>query len=335
MVAIKDQGRNDVWNGLEMNYANRRKAFLAIAFTGGLLNSQLPAPAENKVHTTNSLMQRIANSTQMPAEVRAFYLLKLAYGYLSDSNKGKAEAQYASVGTEQDGSHNSIARRWDAFLIPWTEQILVEGLSANHNNAALADAAIQKAVSQLDNSSNKSAKLKMYFIASLLFEKAGDTDGVKKCAKLLEETFQACERNSPTDEDERKGAISVLNLMSYCLIPVQISDFDPKLNPMKPQQVKQFTDKDFKESEKFRLRAVGIADRLPTQNHVRRKAHRDLTLWYMQLGKNELAEKQKQVLFELVGYKDDSVLYPQHEGCGQVVWWKKEKLQSGFDCGRG
>jgi hypothetical protein len=55
----------------------------------------------------------------------------------------------------------------------------------------------------------------------------------------------------------------------------------------------------------------------------------------MQMGKPELAERQKQVLFELVGVNDDSILYPQSIMCGQVAWWHPEKVEVGGACGMG
>jgi hypothetical protein len=124
--------------------------------------------------------------------------------------------------------------------------------------------------------------------------------------------------------------------MAYSLIPVNIPNLNPhdsiagRQTPLEP-----FTEKDFKESEKLKLRAVAMADRLDSKNHLRRKAHRDLALWYMQLGKNQLAQKEKQTLFELVGCEDDSILYPQAAGCGHVVWWKKERNIVTMGCGMG
>lgn len=99
-------------------------------------------------------------------------------------------------------------------------------------------------------------------------------------------------------------------------------------------KVARHSESDFQNSEAQMLRAVAIADKLDRTSHLRRTAHRDMTLWYSQLGKTEKAEQQKQELFELLGFKDDSILYPQDGGCGHVVWWRREKVGA-MGCGMG
>jgi hypothetical protein len=317
-----------------------RKALLAIAFAGGMLNSQLPALSDSKSESTDSVIQQIANSTQITPEVRAYYLLRLASRYLAGDDRAVAEAQFKSVGSEPSRSWLFINSRMDKTLASWADQISVGGRSTNHltkvkkeaepgsqsiadENSVLADTAIQKALIQLDKASENFATLNMYFIASRLFQEMGNTDGVRKCNTVLKKAFQSCEGNSLIDEEQIKAAASVLNSMANGLIPVYIQDV-----PWGRQtQVKSFTEKDFKESEKLKLRAVAMVDRLDTKNHLRRKAHRDLALWYMQFDKMEMAEKEKQTLFKLVGFEDDSVLYPQQAECGQLIWWQKEHRQ--------
>jgi hypothetical protein len=78
-----------------------------------------------------------------------------------------------------------------------------------------------------------------------------------------------------------------------------------------------------------------MADRLTAKTDTRRRIHRDLSLWYMQLGKVEKAEQQKQILFELVGRADDKLLYPAQVGCGGVVWWGDESKMLFGACGMG
>jgi hypothetical protein len=69
--------------------------------------------------------------------------------------------------------------------------------------------------------------------------------------------------------------------------------------------------KEFEESQRLRLRAIKMIDRLDAKHLVRWMAHRDLVLWYRELGKLDLAEKQQQIHFELVGLNDDRILYPK------------------------
>jgi hypothetical protein len=96
-----------------------------------------------------------------------------------------------------------------------------------------------------------------------------------------------------------------------------------------------FAEKDLYESEKLKLRAAAMADRLNSKSDIRRKAHRDLSLWYSRIGKIEVAEREKQILFELVGCKKDSILYPQSGMCGHLVWWNPEPVSFAERCGMG
>lgn len=312
--------------------STQRKALLAIAFAGGILNCSLPAISETDRKTesdSDSVIRQIANSTIMTPEVRAFYLLKLASVCLAGTKKGAAETQFATVANNQGQNQNAISARWETFLIPWAP--LPTFQSTDNETKTFADTATQMAITQLEKSSDKFAKLNMFFIGSQLFQHLGNTDGIRKCNRVLEESFLSCEGNSEIDEEQIRAASSVLNVIANTIVPVrvpQISEWERQL------QVKPFTEKEFKESELLKLRAIAMVDRLNSQSHVRRKAHRDLSLWYAQLGKNDLAEKEKQILFELVGSKDDSILYPQSAGCGHIVWWETKIKNSPF-CGMG
>jgi hypothetical protein len=121
-----------------------------------------------------------------------------------------------------------------------------------------------------------------------------------------------------------------LNSEAYGLISIVIPDIKPTST-----QAKSFTEEVFDTSEKLKLRAVAMTDRLDATNHLRRKAHRDLSLWYSQLGKTELAEKEKQTLLELVGTKDESILYPYVQMCGHLVWWRDPRSHDMMACGQG
>lgn len=318
----------------------RRKALLAILFVGGLLNSQLPALSDSKMESTDSVLDGIANNEKSATGARAFYLLKLASCYLNE-DRVLADSHFEWAAHDR----SSIAKFERDSLVPWAKELIVQ---INHDanptrtipgnppslasqNSALVEAAIEKALMQLNNVSDKFAKLNLYFIASRLYQEIGDADGMRKCGAVLEEAFKSCERNPLIDEQEISAASSVLNLMTYAIIPVEIPDMPHRLHP---NQV-PFKETDFDQSMNLRLRAVAMADRLPTTNDLRRRAHRDLALWYLQLGKTELAEKQKQILFEFVGCKDDRILYPTTIFCGREVWWETEKKTGQMGCGMG
>jgi len=334
----------------------RRKALLAIAFAGGVLNSQLPvlSQPETPSVTTDSVVQGIENNSNMTAVIRAFYLLRFASLYLTNSNKSAVEAQFAPMAHDKSARWLfSNPRRGDKLYTSWADQLSLEvhsikqrndanakmesnSLSNGIENSELADRVIQKALSHLDKAPEKFAQLNLYYIASLLFEKTGNTAGTKKCKKVLEEAFKACEQNTVVDEDQIKGLSSILNSKANAFVQVQIPDLNPidnRWNKQKP--VKPFTEMEFQESERLKLRSISLVDKLAVTSHIRRKAHRDLALWYMQLGKTELAEKQKEVLYELVGTKDESILYPRSAGCGHLIWWETQKAGFMGACGMG
>ncbi len=325
-----------------------RKALLAIAFAGSVLNSQLPALSENDVESTDSVIQRIDNNALMKPEIRAYWLMRLASAYLERGDKTKAEAQYQFV-----TKGPQTMWKWEAGLALWANQTSLRSSNPKNNNkndgigdshpvddesSVLANTAIKKALTQLEKTSNQFAKLNLYFIASRLFEKMGNAGEVRRCNEVLEGAFKSCEGSSPVDEQEVKAAYSVLDSMSYGLIPVQIPNLNPAENLFEAAQLKAvppFTDKDFEESERIKLRAEKIADRLAATNDLRRKAHRDLALWYMRLGKTAKSEQEKQILFGLVGIQDDHILYAIQGACGHLIWWTTENKERGLACGMG
>ncbi|MFX8414279.1 hypothetical protein ABTL42_19300, partial [Acinetobacter baumannii] len=79
-----------------------------------------------------------------------------------------------------------------------------------------------------------------------------------------------------------------------------------------------FTNDQFLESEKLRLRGLALLDRLDAKNQTRWRGHRDMVIWYRLLGKFGLAEKEKLTLFQLVGIWDDEILYPRGGVCGHL-----------------
>lgn len=323
---------------------NRRKAILAIAFASGLLGSLLPAQAEDNAQSVEDakLLQIQNEKISMPGK-RAFSLLLLAIG-LSDG-KDNWHAKW-TASQSQNSWFNRHPKAWDDLLVSWADRVAADGrpiypvslttkhdrpdkISISSQNRLTADKAIQEALMLADKSSSQFARLNVYFIASLLYKKTGNMDKMQNCNKFLEDAIQSCEENPTVDDEQIRAVSSVLNSMANAILPVYIPEF-----PLAKTANVSFTNADFKESEKLKRRAVELADRLDVTDHVRRKAHRDLALWYLQLGKSEWAEVEKSILFELVGKKDESILYPQSVGCGQIVWWQS-KTKGEMMCGMG
>lgn len=323
----------------------RKKTLLAIAFAGGMLNSQVTAFAEEP-RSTQTLIQNVENDSRMRPEVQAYYLLRISNSYLSNKDRTAVEAQYNSLHTI---GPRTIGR--DNFFVNWADQVSLQAQSAKvgvksqngdqtssdkipSENLKLAEQAAHSALKLAGKTSSRLTELNIYFIASQLFQMTGNKIEEQRCTRFFEDAIKACESKAPTIPEEAIAASSILNSMAYGKIPVRIPDYvDPRSS--RTPTVKPFTEEEFKSSEAFKLRSIAILDRLPSNNHDRRKAHRDLALWYETLGKNELAEQQKQVLFNLVGIRDESILNPQPAGCGSVVWWTIERIKHKFMCGVG
>lgn len=328
----------------------RKKAFLALLFAGGIIAAEppLPASAENKVAQTDDVIQHLVHNAAMKPEVRAANLLRLAWLYLTETPIIKVEMQFYNL--PADAWFLSNPEKWESSAQGWADLFSTESLqiasvvqtrtnqsqdskSDSKQRLNLANTAVQQAVTQLDIASGDFAKLNMYFIASKLFEKIGNLEGMKKCNKVLESAVLSCERNKEIDFEQIRAAASVLNLRANELVSIRIQD--PTYPWYSPVKQKPFTQKDFEDSERLKLKAANILDRLPNTEHVKRKAHRDLALWYKELGKKDKAEQQKQILFKLVGAKDDNILYPQKGRCGHLVWWETSRRASAGACGMG
>jgi hypothetical protein len=328
----------------------RRKVLLALAFAGGLQNTHLPSFCDNVSESSDLVVNQIANCAQATPEIRANWLLRLASSYLAGEDRISLDGQYRAMANAPEASFFRRNSTMEKDYVRWANTASLAEHVANHGpvatkgansssppiskeNLFLAGTAVQKALTQLDQTTDKFAKLNMYFIASRLFQKMGNAKNFQKCNTVLANAFESCEGKSQIDEILIKASSSVLNSMAYGLIPIEIPDARPPLET--PVHVASFAEKDLLESEKLKLRAVAMTDRLSASNDVRRRAHRDLSLWYSRIGKIEVAEREKQILFELVGCKKDSILYPQSGMCGHLVWWNPEPVSFAGDCGMG
>jgi hypothetical protein len=333
--------------------STRRKALLAIAFTGSMLVSQLSTLSQNETKPTsspvqpglsNTVVQHFVEGPHGTPEIRAYFLLTLAAGYLAGHDKKQLEEQYIGiVPTARNDRFFSRGGR-ENILVGWADKISSEECNpsnqlahkATTDAAALANHAIFKALQILESSSAKFEQLNMLFIASRLYKQSGNIEEMHRCDAALEQAIRTVEESSTVPEGTIKAASSVLNSMAYGIVPIHIPDQDPSKTHL-PREViiHQPSKKEIKESERLKLRALALVDRLPATDHVRRKAHRDLALWYVQVGKPVLAEKQKLILFQLVGFKSDYIMYGHPTGCGIVTWWDQNNKQFSFDCGMG
>lgn len=312
----------------------RAKALAALLFAGGLLVSSQPAFSESKVAVDDSTIQKIA-ATQITPEGRAYHLLRYFRAVQQSGNSPVLEENFHYL------NEPSYFFRESNILANWADELVaqkseVRKQSKSSKNTLVAEHALKQAIAQLNKSTKTSIKLHLFFIASLLAKQAGYTDIANGCDNYVSRTIDACEVGSSVDAELANAAVSVLNSKAYAIVPIQIAE--RKEIPGRKPQVKTGAPSAvaFNQAEKLKLKAVAIADRLPPEQHVRRKVHRDLSLWYKQLGKLQLAERQKKIVFELVGVDDDRILYPSSGMCGRLLWWQ---LASGdgerFKCGMG
>ncbi|MGD9683369.1 MAG: hypothetical protein AB7W16_19560 [Candidatus Obscuribacterales bacterium] len=329
----------------------RRKALLAIAFAGGLLGNQLPVLAEPAVEPSKSLIQELVSHSEVSPEERAYWLLRLAVSYLSDGNTPELGARYRQIVSNLVRRSRPLQKHSERMYVAWAEQISAGVMRADDGtkhkiewrtdarqdeSVVLADTAIRQALSQLDQTKEEFAKLHLYFIASRLLRMTGDRKAIQQCDREIEEFFQSCEGPSPAGEERIKAAVSVLNLMAYGIVPIHIPDLEwEERFGNRKGKIEPVSDRDVEESERLKLRSAAMVDKLPSDSHLRRKTHRDLALWYIKLGKTEKGEREKQILFGLVGCFEDRILYPKSPGCGRLIWWQVEPMAFMSNCGMG
>lgn len=133
--------------------------------------------------------------------------------------------------------------------------------------------------------------------------------------------------------------MSVLNAKAYGIIAVEIP-YHRQTSWTRGGHLglpeRPFTDIELAKCEALWLRSAALADKLNPTANTRRMVHRDLSLWYKLVGKNDEADRQKQILFNVIGQKNDKFLYPSQGICGALIWWTDPpKNAAAFGCGMG
>jgi hypothetical protein len=319
-----------------------KRALLAMVFASATLNSLLPALCENIETSPEAVIQEVASDSRVKSYFRSWLLLRLANYLLNGSDIAETAKQFKPV----EGAVDWPWKSFEPIFFYWTESLLggvsmpscdrkiVLASDSQKSKAAanaLANTAIDAAMTMNADTTNVYAKLHLFLTARCLYQKLENTSGVQRCDSSLDGAISACELSKSNDPELVRAATSVLNLMAYSIIPLQISVIQSQQEKFN----RPYTDSDFEACEKLKLRAVAIADRLDPTDDTRRKVHRDLALWYTQLGKLEKGQREKDVLFQLVGIKDESILYPVSRGCGSLVWWEPSVSTVQSLCGMG
>lgn len=334
----------------------RRRTLLALAFAGGTLQIPLSVAAENvKTASSDSVIERLDADSKISPELRAYYFLSYANSLLDGVQK-------EDVLNSEDLARREFLRiHTTSMYTEWRREITIltdfaardfkyqgqpTAIKVPAENTKLATSLIQAAIDNLSHCTDEISKLKLQFAASRLLKKTGDIDASSQINTTVWKTIKSCEEgNEKPDAVRILAAYELLNTLANAKVSIQIPDTVRPKQPegtvnankilLSAQSKLVFDEKDVKESEALKKKAIKIIDQLDKNDHTRRKAHRDLVLWYGALGKEVEADKEKQVLFDLVGIHDDRILFPCQGPCPGAVWWVVEMSENAYSCGRG
>ena len=300
----------------------RKKALIALAFAGGLANtfSFTPGIAQNTAKPMDNGPAKHLPQMQNIPEVQALFLLIFANSLLNGSSVEQADKQYTAASADVSDAWNP--RNRPSLYFSFAEQVSSESIkeqpALDKKATKLADQKIEEALSRLENATDAVGKLDLLYAASCLDKRLGNAKRAKLSEDKVDAIIADCEdAKTKLDRWQASAAISVLDARAFKIIPIHISDFEPLTNIRQAT----YTDEQVQEAEKYKLRALAIADRLPTTEHVRRKAHRDMTFWYRILDKPVQGELQMQEVFNLTGSTDEDILNPSKGSSGELVWW--------------
>ena len=277
-----------------------KKSFVAVLFASGMLNSSLLAFSDVETVSSESVVKGIAGNTAYDAKARAYYLFRFA-SRLADVTDEKAVVNQFRFLTKDASKYYG----WESGLETWTRQICYANHETDANvgkffrpftpaeNVILATTSAREAIKLLESASDEFVKLNLYFVASGLFRKLGENKDAEKCKTIVENAVRACESDQKSGDGKIRAVSSMLNSEAYGFISVQVSEVNPSVTSAgvpkgryydfwsPPVEAEIYEEKDFHDSENLKRRAILLADRLPKTDDLRRKAHRDMALWYL------------------------------------------------------
>ncbi|MCA9817678.1 MAG: hypothetical protein H6677_10605 [Candidatus Obscuribacterales bacterium] len=326
--------------------AIKRRALMAILLAGGLVNTPVPVsalPESNPGDSDKQIFEKVARNTRLPSSERAYHLLLVAGALLNGSSSDELAKNYKQYTENGSGGFSyRINRHFKSSLRSLADQAAQKDLivgkansSLSQKNFALAKSVMLEAFPLISPTVDPYFQMSMYLIARGKFRELGDAASSKKCDDAIEKFVSSCEKDGNPNSKQLEAAASVLDSQSQEFIRITIFDQKPSYANRTKALPISYSEENFRKAQKLRLRAIALLDRLAPENHLRRKAHRDMALWYSELGKDALANAQKEALFDLVGVQSDNILYPQSGGCGSLIWWKAEAPKYSYDCGMG
>ena len=323
-----------------------KRALMAILLAGGFLHSDAPVyslPESNSQESGSQIVERIIQNDSLSPATRTYRLLNLAGSLLKGGNYDEVIKSFSHRSRAVTFSMSPrMALMFKRSWVSQANQAAKLALSPGANkpdlpeeNVALVREALSKALPLIDESTDPFFRLNMYLIASGRFRELGDIENAEKCDDAIQTYIRACELDPSAHADQLEAAASVLDSEAWAYVQVPISDRRPSSARDSIVEPQACSDESFEKSQKLRLRALALLDKLGPESHLRRKAHRDMALWYQALGKTEMARAQKEILFDMVGIHSDEILYPQSLGCGHLAWWKVASTLKMVGCGMG
>lgn len=315
----------------------KRKTLIALAFTAAVINPPVPAlsiDTDSSQFSANEFIQELSRQKEVLPELRAYHLLIFAQNVIDAKGDLSSKSfDYLLSGNDRiwwlSRSSPNLMLQLDAAARRFNQDPNKPPI--NISEKALAIDALNESVANLPAGSDTFRRISLYFVASSLYQELGDHAKSLIYAKIVDDAIRLSESGERLDPETRKAASTILNSKANAILPVTIPS-----SPSFPAFDKSFSERDFKKAEALRLQAVAILDRLDVADHDRRKAHRDMALWYLVLGKDDKFAKQKQILFSLVGIHADQILFPTVASCGRLVWWVAQYKETvGYDCGMG
>lgn len=169
-------------------------------------------------------------------------------------------------------------------------------------------------------------KIKILFSAASVYENTNNTQKQQQMLSQLDRTFRAMEQDKSLSRDRIIFLADQLVAMSDIYSPMHTWRQTMMQKPVgllpdsTPKDTYGVRERDFKIGEAYRLRAMAQFERLPARDPNRIHAQRGLVAWYRLYGQNQKYKAQLQKLENLVGSKEQNVLFPPPApcpGCGR------------------
>jgi tetratricopeptide (TPR) repeat protein len=308
-----------------------RKTLIALLFASNAIGTLQPAFGIEGLRDAQIRVEEAKKYSDMNPSDYADALFNLAQLYYRNGRVSEAEKVFNdTLNLRRTSILNTAPAKTAEFLLSWARCIAAEtkgeGAVTREEKQKINELAFG-VLEEIDKTNNFSERSKVYLAARELFAFTKSEDGLSKTKETLLSMCQACESDKQAKYSEIVCAAVTFNIFArealYCWIPTEIP---ANLIP-KTEANGDFSEAKFNESEAFRLRATALLDRLGSNDEHRIRAHKELICFYLSFHKEGSAQKQREILNDLMR---TTYPYPPPQtrrGCGS--------LASGRFCGMG